>query len=106
MSVLLLRNTFLKKTCVRLLSVDSLTFDPYSLKYTSGTDWTDAHPAFELLGQLLVLEAAGVSQSVAEGFSLQFDPLLHHVLLQGPRGSQQRAVYLITNLKTQNIPRR
>lgn len=60
-----------------------------------------SHPASEASDQLLILEAARVSQSVVVGFSSQLDAQLHRMVLQGPLGPQQGVVYLVTNLKVQ-----
>lgn len=57
--------------------------------------------ACEVSGQLLVVEAARVSESVVVGFSSQLDAQLDHLVLQGPQGPQQGVVDLVTNLNVQ-----
>lgn len=57
------------------------------------------HPVCEVSGQLLVLDAAAVSQSVGEGFAPQLEAQLHHLVLEGPRWPTQVVVYFITNLE-------
>lgn len=54
-------------------------------------------------GQLLVVEAARVSQTVVVGFSSQLDAQLHHLVLQGPRGPQQGVIYLVTDLCREHV---
>lgn len=59
---------------------------------------TSPHPVCEVSGQLLVVEAAAVPQSVVEGFSSQLQAQLHHVVLQGSRWPRQGVVDLVADL--------